>query len=60
MIIEVRPHGTWWKVLEAPGVEPIFPSQDEALRFAHNRSKSRPGEIRILNSDGTVEKVIPL
>jgi hypothetical protein len=57
-IIEVRPHGAWWKVFEAPEIEPIFPNLYEALRYAEERTKSGSGEIRVLNSNGAVEKVI--
>jgi hypothetical protein len=57
-IIEVRPHGAWWKVFEAPGIEPIFPNLYEALRYAEG-TKSGSGEIRIFDSNGEIEKVIP-
>lgn len=58
-IIEVRPHGALWKVIEAPGVEPLFPHKEDAVLYATNRLRSGPGEIRILAADGTIEKVIP-
>jgi len=58
LIIEVKPHGSLWKVLEAPGVEPIFPHKEDAVLYATNRPHSSPGEIRILDANGRVEKVI--
>jgi hypothetical protein len=57
-IIEVRPHGSLWKVFEAPGVEPIFPDKEKAMLYATERSRSGSGEIRVLNADGTTERVI--
>lgn len=59
IIIEVKPHGSLWKVLEAPGVEPIFPDRQEAMLYATERIRGRSGEIRILDASGAVEKVIP-
>jgi hypothetical protein len=59
-IIEVRPHGSLWKVVEAPGVELIFPNKEHALLHATNRRRSGSGEIRVLDSNGVIEKVIPL
>jgi hypothetical protein len=58
-IIEVKPHGSWWKVVETPGAEPIFPNKEEAVLYAMNRTHSGAGEIRVLNADGVIEKVIP-
>jgi hypothetical protein len=58
-IIEIRPHGLLWKVFEAPGVEPIFPHREDAILYATSRSRSHSGEIRILDANGAVEKVIP-
>ena len=58
-IIEVRPHGSFWKVVEAPGVEPIFPDRQEAMLYATERIRGRSGEIRVLNASGAVEKLIP-
>jgi hypothetical protein len=29
-VIEIRPHRWSWKVLEAAGVEPVFPEKDQA------------------------------
>jgi hypothetical protein len=57
-IIEVKPHGSLWKVVEAPGVEPIFPHKEDAVLHATNVARSGHGEIRILDSNGLVEKRI--
>jgi hypothetical protein len=58
-IIEVRPHGSWWKVVEGPGVEPIFPNKEEALLYATTRARPGAGEIRVLDANGEIEKTIP-
>jgi hypothetical protein len=58
-VIEMRPHRWGWKVFEAPGVEPVFPEKDQAINYAQNRASFRSGEIRILDSSGNVERVIP-
>ena len=57
--IEIRPHGCGWKVFEAPGVEPVFSEKDLAINYAQNRASFRSGEIRILDSTGNVEGIIP-
>jgi hypothetical protein len=58
-IIEIRPHGSWWKVFEEPGVEPIFPHKEHAIHYAIERTRAQSGEIRVLDSKGPVERVIP-
>jgi len=58
-LIEIKPHRNGWKVFEAPGVEPVFPERNQAITYAHNRASFRSGEIRILDSSGNVERVIP-
>jgi len=58
-VLEIRPHRWGWKVLEAPGVEPVFPEKRQAINYAQGRAWFRSGEIRILDSSGTVERVIP-
>jgi hypothetical protein len=58
-IIEVKPHRWGWKVFEAPGVEPVFPQKDDAIDYAQDRACFRKGEIRILDSGGNIERVIP-
>ena len=58
-LIEIRPHRWGWKAFESPGVEPVFPKKDQAIDYAQNRAYFRSGEIRILDSNGAVERVIP-
>ena len=58
-IIEIRPFRKGWKCFEAPGVEPVFRSQQDAISYAQGRACFRSGEIRILDSRGAVERVIP-
>ena len=57
-IIEIKPHRNRWKVFEAPGVEPVFLEKDQAINYAENRASFRSGEIRILDSSGSVERII--
>ncbi len=57
-LIEVRPHRWGWKVFEAPGVEPVFPQKDQAIGYAQTRACFRTGEIRILDSNGKLERTI--
>jgi hypothetical protein len=58
-LIEIRPHRNGWKVFEAPGVEPVFLTKEQAVNYAQNRASFRSGEIRILDSSGNVERIIP-
>jgi len=58
-VIEIRPHCWGWKVFEAPGVEPVFPEKRQAINYAQSRARFRSGEIRILDSTGAVERIIP-
>ena len=58
-VIEIRPHRWGWKAFEAPGVEPVFLSQGDAISYAQGRARFRSGEIRVLNLRGAVERVIP-
>jgi len=58
-IIEIRPFRNGWKCFEAPGVEPVFLDREQAIDYAIGRACFRSGEIRILDSHGTVERVIP-
>ena len=58
-VIEIRPHRNAWKVFEAPGVEPVFPEKEQAIDYAQGRACFRKGEIRVLDSSGNVERVIP-
>jgi hypothetical protein len=58
-LIEISPYCNGWKVFEAPGVEPVFLEEDQAIRYAENRASFRSGEIRVLDQNGSVECVIP-
>ena len=57
-ILEIKPHPWGWKVFEAPGVEPVFAEQQQAIGYAETRACFRSGEIRILDSTGNVERTI--
>jgi len=58
-VIEIRPFRNGWKCFEAPGVEPVFLNQEDAIDYGTGRACFRSGEIRILNSSGNVERIIP-
>lgn len=58
-LIEIKPHGCGWKAFEALGVEPVFPNKNQAIDDAQNRACFRSGEIRVLDSTGNFERVIP-
>ena len=58
-VIEIKPHRWGWKVFEASGVEPVFAEKDHASEYAQSRASFRSGEIWILDSSGSVERVIP-
>ena len=58
-IIEIRPFRKGWQVYEAPGVQPVFLSKEQAIDYATGRACFRRGEIRILDSNGNVERIIP-
>ena len=55
----IRPFRNGWKCFEALGVEPVFSNQEQAIDYAIGRSCFRSGEIRILDSRGAVERIIP-
>ena len=57
-VIEIKPHRWGWKVFEAPGVEPVCPTKDDAISYAQARARFRSGEIRVLDSTGNVERTI--
>jgi hypothetical protein len=59
-IIEIRPFRNGWKCFEAPGVEPVFPTKDDAISYAQTRARFPTGKIRVLDSNGVMERVIPL
>jgi hypothetical protein len=58
-IIEIRPFRNGWSVFEARGVEPVFLDQEQAIDYAKNRACFGSGEIRILDSNRAVERIIP-
>ena len=58
-VIEIRPFRNGWQVYEAAGVQPVFLNQEQAINHATGRACFRSGEIRILDSTGNVERVIP-
>jgi hypothetical protein len=58
-VIEIRPHRWGWKVFEAPGVEPVFPEENDAISYTQTRACFRSGEIRIVDSTGTITRIIP-
>jgi hypothetical protein len=58
-IIEIRPFRNGWQVYEALGVQPVFLSREQAIDYATCRACFRSGEIRIVDSTGTVTRIIP-
>jgi hypothetical protein len=40
-LIEIKAHRWGWKALEAPGVEPVFPTKDDAISYAQTRARFR-------------------
>ena len=58
-MIEIKPHRSGWKAFEAPGVEPVFAKKDQAIGYAQNRVCFRSSEVRIFDSTGNIERVIP-
>jgi hypothetical protein len=60
-IIEIRPYRNGWQCFEAPGVQPYWtgPSaKEDAVNYAKSRIKFGRGQIRVMNADGSVGKVI--
>ena len=60
-IIEIRPFRGGWQCYEGPGVQPYWTgdtAKEDAIGYAKARAKFGRGEIRVLNSDGSVERVI--
>jgi len=56
---EIRPFRNGWKCFGAPGVEPVSLDQEQAIDYAKNRACFRTGEIRVLDSNGKIERIIP-
>jgi hypothetical protein len=57
-VIEIRPFRSGWKCFEAPGVEPVFLYEEDAIDYATGSACFRSGEIRVLDSSGNVERII--
>lgn len=55
MLIEIRWYRNGWEVFEGPGVQPVFLTKEQAVSYAQNRACFRSGEIRILDSTGTIQ-----
>jgi hypothetical protein len=47
------------KMRYSAGVQPVFLSQKQAIDYAKGRACFRSGEIRVMDSGGAVERVIP-
>ena len=61
IVIEIRPFKGGWQCYEGPGVQPYWTgdtAKEDAIGYAKARAKFGRGEIRVLNSDGSVERVI--
>ena len=60
-VIEIRPFRGGWQCFEGPGVEPYWIGDDakqSATDYAEARAKFGRGEIRVLNIDRSLERVI--
>jgi hypothetical protein len=45
-IIEIRPFRNGWKVFEAPGIEPVFLDQEQAIDYERTAREILPGIAR--------------
>jgi hypothetical protein len=57
--LKSNPNRWGWEVFEALGVQPVFPKKDDAIDYAQGHACFRAGKIRILDSSGNVEHIIP-
>jgi len=57
-VIEISRYKGGWKAFEAPGVEPVFLTKDDAISYAQTRVRFRTGEIRVLDASDTVQRTI--
>jgi Uncharacterized protein conserved in bacteria (DUF2188) len=57
-VIEIKPYHRGWKAFESPGVQPVFPTKDDAISYAQARARFRAGEIRVFDSTGHVERTV--
>jgi hypothetical protein len=58
-VIEIRPFRNGWQAFEAPGVQPVFLTKEDAIYYAKNRVCFRFGEIWMPDPNGATERVIP-
>ena len=58
-VVEIRRFRNGWQVYENACVQPVFLNQEQAIDYALTRARFRSGEIRVPDSNGTVERVIP-
>jgi len=49
---------TFLKQWYALMIEPVFPEKRQAINYAQTRACFRSGEIRILDSNGQIERII--
>ena len=49
--------GRFWKVFEAPGVEPFYDNKAHAIDYAMQRTTGLKGELRIYDSNGVLEEI---
>ena len=60
-VIEIRPFRGGWQCYEGPGVQPYWTgktAKEDAIGYATARAKFGRGEIRVVNADGSTERVI--
>ena len=60
-IIEIRPYRGGWQCYEGPGVQPYWTGEtakEDLIGYATARAKFGRGEIRVLNNDNSIERVI--
>jgi hypothetical protein len=60
-VIEIRPFSGGWQCYEGPGVGPYWTgdtAKEDAISYATARAKFGRGEIRVLNNDNSIERVI--
>jgi len=60
-VIEIRPYRGGWQCFEAPGVQPYWTGEsakESAIDYAKARVKFGRGEIRVLNKNGSMERII--
>jgi hypothetical protein len=53
-LIEIKAYRWGWKALEAPGVEPVFPTKDDAISYAQTRARFRTLLLTRLYRSGSI------